>query len=170
MTPELACHHCKSSVTKALVKKTLAKRIKKCSQPWLFKWPIHREIEKVKVHKNVIEYLYVTIVDGDELIDTFVYGKAHNMAATNEKCIASDIHNDATHIKISDELSADNSIATIVNDIKLLEHKLLEYLKFYDILKGVTDSSSTLISLENKCQEFLGSDLFCSDKEGKMIL
>ena len=70
-----------------------------------------------KVHEKVIEYLDILIEDGDVLIDTFVYGKAHTMAATDGNNEASNIHNDTTHIEISDKLSVYNIIATPVNDI-----------------------------------------------------
>ena len=79
-----------------------------------------------------------------------------------ENSVASDIHNNTTHIEISDELCADNNIETTVNDIEVFESKILVD------LKGVTDSLSTLLSLENICKEFLDSDLFCRDKRGEM--
>ena len=75
-------------------------------------------MEKVKVHKKVIKYLNMTIEDDDELIDMFVYDKAHNIATNNnENSVASDIHNNTTHTEISDELCADNNIKTTVDDI-----------------------------------------------------
>ena len=98
LPPDLACYHCVPSIRKSLIKNTPPKRIRRCSQPWLPKWSNHREIEKVKVHKKVIKYLNITIEDGDELIDTFVYDKAHNIATTtNENSVASDIHDNTTH-------------------------------------------------------------------------
>ena len=168
LPPELACHLCVPSIRKSLIKNTPPKRIKKCSQPWLPKWSNHHKIEKVKFHKKVIEYLNITIENGDELIDTFVYDKAPNIATTTiENSVASEVHENTTHTEISDELDVDDIIQTTVNTIKVFENKKLDDLKRYAILKGVTDSPFTLLSLENRCKEFLDSDLFCSDKRGE---
>ena len=124
LPPELACHLCMPSIRKSLIKNTPPKRIKKCSQPWLPKWSNHREIEKVKFNKKVIEHLNITIEDGDELIDTFVNDKAHNIPTTNnENSVVSDIYINTTHTEISDELCAYNNIKTTVNDIDVFENK-----------------------------------------------
>ena len=123
---ELACHSFVPSIVKSLIKNTLPKRIKKCSQPWLPKWSNHREIEKVKSHKKVLKYLDVTIEDGDLLIDTFVYDKAsNNPEISDELCIdtADDIEvfkKNTTDRERSDELCVDDNvnIETTVNDIE----------------------------------------------------
>ena len=85
LTLELACHICQPSIRKGLIKKTKPKRIKKCSQPWLPKWSNHREIEKVKAHKKVVNYLDITIEDCDELIDTFIYDKSDKICTASHK-------------------------------------------------------------------------------------
>ena len=122
----------------------------------------------MKIHKKVTEHLNITIEDGDELIDTFAYDKAPNIATTTiENSVASEVHENTTHTEISDELGVDDNILTTVNNIKVFENKILDDLKRYAILKGVTDSPSTLLSLENRCKEFLDSDLFCRDKRGE---
>ena len=126
---ELACHFCQPSIRKGLIKKTKPKRIKKCSQPWLPKWSNHREIEKVKAHKKVVKYLDITIEDGDELIDTFIYDKtSNNSEMSDEICTATaeDIEILETNIndtEQSDELCVEDNVndETTVNDKEVLE-------------------------------------------------
>ena len=73
---DLACSHCAPSIYKATLKGVQPKRIKRCSQPWHFKWAKHRVLEKVKVHHNVLQFLGDKVVeDGDELVDIHIYGE-----------------------------------------------------------------------------------------------
>ena len=119
----------------------------------------------------------ITIEDGDLLIDTFVYDKtSNNSEMSDEICTATaeDIEVLETNIsdtEQSDELCVEDNVndETTVNDKEVSEEKLLRDLKHYAILKGVTDNPSSLLSIENKCREFLASDLFCSDKRGEGV-
>ena len=68
---DIACHHCVPSITKSIQNGKACKRIKKCTQPWLEKWANHRELEKVRVHKKMVESLG-KIDYSPTLIDTCV--------------------------------------------------------------------------------------------------
>ena len=107
---DLACQYCVNSITKASMKGIRAKRIKKCIQPWLPKWSNHREVEKVRVHKKVIDHLGEVDISNNEIIETCVYIKS---PTSNTKGISDDVNDNAEVIlNHSTNTTSNSNIAT----------------------------------------------------------
>mgnify|MGYP003321216558 FL=1 len=69
----LACEYCKPSIIKALSKGIAPKIIKKCRQPFASKWSRHRELTKVRLYKDIHNYLGNVDIEGDILVNTRNY-------------------------------------------------------------------------------------------------
>ena len=68
--PKLSCIYCKPSIMKRLLNPGKAvKTIKKCTKPFSIKWANHREVETVKVYKEINDYLNNAIVEDDEVVN-----------------------------------------------------------------------------------------------------
>ena len=69
----LACEYCKPSIIKALSKGIAPKIIKKCRQPFASKWSRHRELTKVRLYKDIHNYLGNVDIEGNILVNTRIY-------------------------------------------------------------------------------------------------
>ena len=58
----LACEYCVPSIQRSKIEGIPPKKIKKCLQPWDFRWANHREIAKVKKYHEVESFLRKEIV------------------------------------------------------------------------------------------------------------
>ena len=114
---DLACQYCVNSITKASMKGIRANRIKKCNQPWLPKWSNHREVDKVRVHKKVIDHLGEIDISNDEIIETCVYLKS----TTNNTNGINYNRSDTAEVNLIDSINTTNNL-DIATDI-LPQHK-----------------------------------------------
>ena len=157
---DLACSHCAPSIYKATLKGVQPKRIKKCSQPWHSKWAKHRELVKVKVHHNVLQFLGDKVVeDGDELVDIHINGE-DKQKIPHAPLHSNTISNNKEDLRDKD-IIIDVDTNNKVDEVDTLRGKLLNDINDYFTLKETSITKSKLIELQSRAESLFDFDPNC---------